>query len=89
MSLLEMINKMKDYTIYFVIKRDGHAYLHQMETVANNQREAITYVRNAVREDTGRHAFHCTTKKPVKTERGLEWDGMIYTKYCDVFHTLW
>ena len=80
---------MRDYTVYFIIKSNGHAYLHQMETVARNQREAIGYVRNSVLEDTGRHAFHCKTKKPVKTEKGLEWDGMVYTNYSDIFNTLW
>ena len=80
---------MRDYTVYFIIKRNGHAYLHQMETVARNQREAISYVRKSVFEDTGRHAFHCTTKKPIKTEKGLEWDGMVYTNYSDTFNALW
>lgn len=80
---------MKNYKVYYIIKKHGHGYLNETEVTARNQREAIREVRQSVRTNTGRNAFHCTTHPPIKVKRGVEYDGMIYSRYDELFHTLW
>lgn len=80
---------MKTYTVYYIIKQNRHGYLRNETVEANNQKEAIKAVREQVREKTGRNAFSATCKEPVKIERGLEFQGSIYTRYCEYDNSLW
>lgn len=80
---------MRQYIVYFILKKNSHGYLKQMEVTANNQREAIASVRKSVKESTGRNAFGATCKAPKGVPSGMEFNGMIYTRYSDLFHTLW
>lgn len=80
---------MKTYKVFYMIKKDGHAYLHNMEIEAYNQKEAKVLVKKIVREKTNRHAFHLTCKEPVKNKYGLEWNGMTFTKYNELSNKLW
>jgi hypothetical protein len=80
---------MKTYTVYFIIKKNNHGYLHEKTVEASNQKEAIKLVRDQVPEECGRNAFHCTCKKPIRTKDGMEMNGIIYTKYSEVFNMLW
>ena len=80
---------MKDYTVYFIIKKKGHGYLHERTVKARNQKEAIKTVKEKVMEDCNRCAFSCTCKKPVRTENGMEMNGKIYTRYSELFNMLW
>ena len=80
---------MKTYKVFYMIKKDSHAYLHNMEIEAYNQKEAKVLVKKIVREKTNRHAFHVTCKEPIKTKYGLEWNGMTFTKYNELLNRLW
>ena len=80
---------MKKYKVYYIIKKHGHGYLHETEKKKKNQREAVRKVRQTVRTNTGRNAFHCSVHSPVKMKYGLEYDGTVYTRYDELFHTLW
>jgi hypothetical protein len=80
---------MKEYTIYFIIKKNGHGYMNQETVAAKNKAEAIRLVKANILENTGRNAFQCTTKQPVIRDGVLEYNGMLYTRYSDLFHTLW
>ena len=80
---------MKMYKVFYMIKKDGHAYLHNMEIEACNQKEAKVFVKKIVREKTNRHAFHVTCKEPIETNYGLRWDDMIYTCYDPLLERLW
>lgn len=80
---------MRDYTVYFIIKKNNHGYLNQQTIKAKNQREAIKAVKEKVLADTGKHAFSCTTQKPERASDGMRFNGMTYTRYSDLFNTLW
>lgn len=80
---------MKIYTMFYMIKHDGHAYLQHMTVGADNQKEAKVLVKKIVREKTNRCAFHVTCKEPVKNKYGLEWNGMTFTKYNELSNRLW
>ena len=51
---------MKFYKVFYMIKKDGHAYLQHMTVGAYNQKEAKVLVKKIVREKTNRCAFHVT-----------------------------
>ena len=80
---------MKDYTVYFIIKKDGHGYLNQAEVSAKNQAEAIASVRKSVRESSGRNAFSATCNAPVRVKDGMLFNGGTYTRYSELFNRLW
>lgn len=80
---------MKDYTVYFIIKKNNHGYMNQKTVVAKNQKEAIAAVKEKVKENTGRHAFQCSCKAPEKMECGLYYNGWVYTRYSELFNQLW
>lgn len=61
----------KDYQVFYWIKKNHSEYLHHMFVRANNQKEAVQKCRNAVYEQTGRHAFKATTKVP-ESERYID-----------------
>lgn len=80
---------MKKYNVYYIIKKNGHGYLRNMEVDAHNQKEAMQIVKEAVLRETGRNAFHKTCKAPVKTKYGMQYDGMTYTRYNEYTKSLW
>ena len=41
---------MKTYKVFYMIKKDGHAYLQYMTVEAYNQKEAKVLVKKIVRE---------------------------------------
>ena len=80
---------MKDYTVYFIIKKDRHGYLNQETVKAHNKKEAVKMAREMVRANTGRNAFNATCNSPLVTRTGCLFNGMLYQKYDPTFHTLW
>ena len=80
---------MKMYKVFYMIKKNGHAYLEHMIVEACNQKEAKVLVKKVVRENTNRCAFHVTCEEPVKNKYGLEWNGMTFTKYNELSNRLW
>lgn len=80
---------MRDYTVYFIVKNDGHGYLNQAEVSANNQKEAVASVKKSVRENSGKCAFCATCKVPERVKGGMLFNGMIYTRYSELFNRLW
>ena len=81
--------KKQEYTVYYVISKNNHGYLCNNTVTANNQQEAIKLTKTHAKEMRGHHAFCCTCKRPEKTEKGLLWSGMWYTKYSETTKTLW
>lgn len=80
---------MRLYKVYYAIKRDGHCYLHNMTVRANNRQQAYAQVKVIVKEKQNRNAFYTTVKEPIKTKYGLEFNGMIYTRYNELLNRLW
>lgn len=80
---------MKQYKVYFIIKENNHGYLNHLIVEANNQKQAFTAVRDVVKKETGRHAFHTTCKEPIETDYGLYFDGGTYTRYNKLLGRLW
>lgn len=80
---------MKMYKVFYMIKKDGHAYLEHMIVEACNQKEAKVLVKKVVRESTNRCAFHVTCEEPIKNKYGLIFNDKIYTRYNEAFKTLW
>lgn len=80
---------MKKYTVYYIIKRDGHGYLRWSTIDAENQKTAIKRVKDSVKLETGRTAFRATCKEPASHKQGLLFDGMIYTRYNKESNRLW
>lgn len=80
---------MRYYKVYFIIKENGHGYLNHFIVKANNQKEAFRMVKNVVKNETGKTAFHTTCKEPIKNNYGLNFDGKTYTKYNELLGRLW
>lgn len=80
---------MKDYTVYFIIKKDRHGYLNQETVKAHNKKEAVKMVRDMVKTNTGRNAFSATCNSPLVIQAGCLFNDMLYQKYDPTFHTLW
>ena len=80
---------MKDYTVYFIIKKEAHGFLNQETVKAQNQRDAIKLVKEKIRKNTGRTAFRCTCKAPVRTKDGMFYIDGTYTKYNETWNMLW
>lgn len=80
---------MKQYKVYFIIKENNHGYLNHFIVEANNQKQAFTAVRNVVKKETGKHAFHTTCKEPIETDYGLYFNGGTYTRYNKLLGRLW
>lgn len=80
---------MKDYTVYFIIKKDNHGYLNQQTVQARNRENAIKAVKAKVLRDSGRNAFNCTMQKPERVANGMRFNGMTYTGFSELFNRLW
>ena len=80
---------MKMYKVFYMNKKNGHAYLEHMIVEACNQKEAKVLVKKVVRESTNRCAFHVTCEEPIKNKYGLYFDGGTYTKYNELLNRLW
>lgn len=73
---------MKEYTVYYVIKMNGHAYMYCLNAFAPNSATAVKRVRDHVFDETGRNAFTATTTPPknpkIEVIKGLppsKWKG--------------
>lgn len=55
---------MKNYQVFYWIKKNSHEYLEHMFVSANNAKEACKICKEHVKEQTGRNAFRPTTKVP-------------------------
>lgn len=55
---------MKNYQVFYWIKKNRHEYLEHMFVSANNSKEACRICKEQVLEQTGRNAFRPTTKAP-------------------------
>lgn len=55
---------MKDYEVFYFIKRDRTEYLCSIMVMEDNARDACKAAKQIVFERTGRNAFRPTTKKP-------------------------
>ena len=73
------MRKPKEYRVWFTLKMNNHAYVHDTVVTAHNKREAFDTVERYVQRNWKRHAFHKTTKAPVWKDGRFEWDGYIYT----------
>ena len=80
---------MRYYKVYFIIKENGHGYLNHFIVEANNQKEAFRIVKNVIKNETGKTAFHTTCEEPIKNNYGLYFDGRTYTKYNELLGRLW
>ena len=80
---------MKDYTVYFIIKKDAHGYLNQETVTAQTQKEAIRQVKEKVKRNTGRTAFTCTCKPPKRVQAGMIYNNSLYTRYNETWNLLW
>ncbi len=80
---------MRDYTVYFIIKKHNHGYLNQETVMARNKKEAVKAVRELVKHNSGRNAFHATCNAPAITKAGCLFDGMTYQGYDPTFRMLW
>lgn len=71
--------KPKFYDIYYIIKANGHQYVHCMSAVAGNVKDVKTIVRAVVFHQTGRNAFSMTNGKlpdSIAWEYVTERDGV-------------
>lgn len=57
-------NKVKKYPVYYTIKMNSMSYEYCMEVEAATAREAAKLCKETVFKETGRNAFHPTTKAP-------------------------
>lgn len=80
---------MKYYKVYFIIKENNHGYLNHFIVEANNQKEAFRIVKNVVKNETGKTAFHTTCEEPIENDYGLYFDGGTYTRYNKLLGRLW
>ena len=46
-------------------------------------------VKNVVKNETGKTAFHTTCEEPIRNNYGLNFDGKTYTKYNELLGRLW
>ena len=53
---------MKNYQVFYWIKKNSREYLDHMFVSANNAKEACRICKEQVKEQTGRNAFRPTTK---------------------------
>lgn len=61
-SVRDLINRDKEYTVYYDLKIGKREETHSICVCASNQREAVRAAQEQVQEKTGRHAFHCRFK---------------------------
>lgn len=80
---------MRYYKVYYIIKENNHGYLNRFVVKANNQKEAFKAVKNMVKKETGKTAFHTTCKEPIETDYGLYFNGGTYTRYNKLLERLW
>ena len=70
--------KLKQYKVWFVIKKNNHGYLKSMEVEASNQKQAKEIVDEEAARKYGAHAFWKTFKQPVERPDGsVEYDGSV------------
>lgn len=60
--------EMKNYQVFYWIKKNSHEYLEHMFVSANNAKDACRICKEQVKEQTGRNAFRPTTKAPDVSE---------------------
>lgn len=53
---------MKNYQVFYWIKKNSREYLEHMFVSANNAKDACRICKEQVKEQTGRNAFRPTTK---------------------------
>lgn len=59
---------MKNYQVFYWIKKNSREYLEHMFVSANNAKDACRICKEQVKEQTGRNAFRPTTKAPDVSE---------------------
>lgn len=59
---------MKNYQVFYWIKKTNREYLNHMFVSADNAKEAYKVCKQQVKEQTGRNAFRPTTKAPDLSE---------------------
>lgn len=59
---------MKNYQVFYWIKKNHHEYLEHIFVSANNAKEACQICKERVKAQTGRNAFRPTTKAPDLNE---------------------
>lgn len=55
---------MKQYEVFYWIKKNSREYLEHMSVIANSAKDACRICKEQVKEQTGRNAFRPTTKAP-------------------------
>lgn len=55
---------MKNYQVFYWIKKNSREYLEHMFVSANSSKDACRICKEQVKEQTGRNAFRPTTKAP-------------------------
>lgn len=71
---------MKEYTVYFEIRRNRHGYLKQHTVDANNKKQAFELVEAYSQTTYKRHAFNKTTEPPQYENDGIFFNGMLWTR---------
>lgn len=56
---------MKNYQVFYWIKKDSREYLKHMFVSANTAKDACRICKEMVKVKTGRNAFRPTTKAPA------------------------
>lgn len=64
----ESEDSMKNYQVFYWIKKNNREYLNHMFVSADNAKEACKVCKQQVKEQTGRNAFRPTTKAPDLSE---------------------
>ena len=81
---------MKEYTVWFIIKKEGHGWVKKFTTQAKNQKEAKEKALEYSLSKLDRYAFYRTCHAPVETDSGLHWHGAgVFTRYCDWMQRVW
>lgn len=73
---------MKHYSVWFIVKKNNHGYLHVYETDAANKKDAFQAARDYCRKQYNAHAFTMSTTGPkfVIGPNTVEYNGGVYTK---------
>ena len=71
---------MKEYVVWYIVKKNGHGYLYKHRTKAKNKKEAFQSTREACERLHSAHAFGMSTNGPEFTTNGASYNGMIYTR---------
>ncbi len=71
---------MKEYIVWYIVKKNGHGYLYKHYAQVRNRKEAFQATREACERLHSAHAFSMSTKGPELSAGGTNYNGMIYAR---------